>query len=49
MRSEKNILQSDLTVEGYPYQSIIDLVIDRLKNDSDKDCMVSIFINNKFS
>ena len=44
MRLEKNILRSDLTVEGYPYQSIIDLVIDRLRTDSDKDCMVGINI-----
>ena len=49
MRTEENIVRSELTVEGYPYQSIIDLVIDRLKNDSDKDCMVGIFVNNKLS
>ena len=40
MSSNKNIIKSKLTLEKYPYNSLIELLIEKLKNDQDKGCLV---------
>ncbi len=41
MSSDNKIIKSKLVLKKYPYDSLIELLVDRLKTDSEKGCLVS--------
>ena len=44
MSSDKYIIKSKLTLKKYPYDSLIELLIERLKTDQDKGCIVREYL-----
>ena len=45
--TQTKIIKSPLILKKYPYNSLIELLLERLKTDPEKGCLVSALLSSK--